>query len=68
MSARGCPKCGLLHGTERRCYVDRLLEELADVELLPREVSLLRWLAQWDEPTVGAFIGLVRKLRAGGRS
>lgn len=59
-----CPKCGLLHGAERRCFYDVLLEELAGVELTPYEDRIIRWLAGFDQPTVGAFLGIFRKLRA----
>ncbi len=59
-----CPKCGLLHGAERRCFYDVLLEALAGVELTPYEDRILRWLAGWDWPTVDALVSVFRKLRA----
>jgi hypothetical protein len=58
-----CPKCRLLHGAERRCDYDVLLEELAGVELTPYEDRIVRWLAGWDQPTLAAVVSIFRKLR-----
>jgi hypothetical protein len=61
-----CPKCGLLHGAERRCDYDVLREALVGVELTPYEDRILHWLAGWDQPTLDALLGIFRKLRAAG--
>ncbi len=61
-----CPKCGLLHGAERRCYYDVLLEALAGVELTQHEDRIVHWLAGFDQPTLGALLGIFRKLRVAG--
>jgi hypothetical protein len=61
----GCPKCGLRHGAERRCYYDDLLDALGRVraEITPEEDRHLKWLAAFDRSTVGAFVSLFRRLR-----
>lgn len=61
-----CPQCG--QGQRGHdCKLPGLLEAIgADVELTPRELSIVKWLAGWDFDCVETLAGIFRKLRAKG--
>lgn len=61
-----CAKCGLLHGAERRCYYDVIIEALDGIPLTDRDHRYIRWLAGFDNDAVDGFLRIVSAARKAG--